>query len=142
VIKGPFFEGYVSGFRATYDPNHPSYDVWATAVSLEGRYSGVTVLTEGTLLAQDFEGAGGLRATQKRKAMYAEVSGRVGFWEPVVRWNYIADATVDGASVSGHQSRVATGVDYWFTPSIPLKAALVFQKGMKTHLAMQWAFGF
>lgn len=141
VVKGPYFEGYVSGFRAKYDPDHPSYDVWATALSLQGRYKGIQVLTEGTLLAQDFEATGGL-ATQKRKAMYAEISGRAGSWEPVVRWNYTADATVDGTSVSGHQTWVATGLDYWFTPTIPIKAALIFQKGMKTRLAMQWAFGF
>jgi hypothetical protein len=141
VVKGPYFEGYVSALKATYDPDHPSYDVWATALSLQGRYKGLQVLAEGTLLAQDFEDAGAAK-TQKRKAMYAEASERVGDFEGVVRWGYIADATVDGDSVSGHRTTVTTGVDYWFTPTIPLKAALVFQKGMKTRLAVQWAFGF
>jgi len=141
AVKGPYFEGYVSGMKATYDPNHPSYDVWATAVSLQGRYQGAQILAEGTLLAQDFED-GGTAKTQKRKAAYAQASERVGDWEGVVRWGYIADATVDGASVSGHSTTVATGVNYWFRPTIPLKAALIFQKGMKTRLAVQWAFGF
>lgn len=142
VNKAPFFEGYVSGLRSQYDPANPDFHVWASALSLEGTYKGVRLLTEGTLLAQDFQDTGGSTKTQKRKAMYAQLSGRVSGWEGVVRWNYIADAKVDGNAVSGHESQVATGVNYWFTPTIPFKAALVFQKGMKKRLAVQWAFGF
>lgn len=141
VVKGPAFEAYLSGLRAKYDPDNPNFQVWSAALSVQWRHEGFQVLAEGTLLAQDFDNAGS-EATQKRKAMYAEVSDRVGSWEGVVRVGHTADATVDGESVSGHRDTLATGVDYWFSPTVPLKAALVFQKGMKTRLAVQWAFGF
>lgn len=141
LVKGSSFEGYVSGFHAKYDPDQ-LFDVWATALSLQWRHNGTQVLAEGTLLAQDFEDDTGAFTTQDRKAWYAEVSHRVGAWEPVVRYGYIADATVDGASVSGNMRTVTAGIDYWFAPMIPLKVALVFPEGLKTRLAVQWAFGF
>jgi len=141
LVNGSSFEAYVSGFHAKYDPEQ-LYAVWATALSLQWRHEGFQLLTEGTLLAQDFENDAGQLKTQNRKAGYAEASYRQGAWEPVVRLGYIADATVDGDSVSGHQRTVAAGIDYWFAPMIPLKVALVFPSGLKTRLAIQWAFGF
>lgn len=141
LVKGSAFEAYVSGLHAQYDPEQV-FDVWAGALSLQWRREGFQFLAEGALLAQDFEDEAGTPQTQNRKAVYAEGSYRVGAWEPVVRWGYIADATVDGNSVSGHQRTVTAGLDYWFSPMIPLKIALVFPEGLKNRLAIQWAFGF
>lgn len=141
VVNGGAFEAYVSALRARYDEEN-SMDVWATALSLEWRRNGFQLLTEGTLLAQDFQDEAGDFKTQHRKAFYTELSNRVGSLEPVVRFGYIADATVDGQTASGHQRTVAAGLDYWFGPTTPLKVALVFPEGLKTRLAIQWAFGF
>jgi len=141
VVSGGAFEAYASAFTAKYDPEQ-DMSVWGGALSLQWRHNGFQFLTEGALLAQDFQEEGGGMATQHRKAVYAEASNRAGPWEPVVRWGYIADATVDGSSVSGNQRTVAAGLDYWFGPTTPLKVALIFPEGLKTRLAIQWAFGF
>lgn len=141
LVKGPSFEGYVSGFRGSYDPDQ-RFDVTGAALSLELREKGFQVRTEGVLLNQDFENdLGGIDAL-KRSGFYIEASRRAGAWEPVVRWGRLADATVDGNAVMEGRNTLALGLDYWFAPMIPLKLAYVVADGRDDSFVLQWAFGF
>lgn len=140
LVKGGSFEIYASGFQAMYDPGN-FLDFKGGALSVEYRRGGFELRGEGVLLQQEFEHDGGYE-TLDRSGFYLQASRRAGSWEPVVRWGYLSDPTVDGTAVEEGHQEVALGLDYWLASSLPVKLAWEFHEGRPDQFAIQWAFGF
>ncbi|NNK63792.1 MAG: hypothetical protein HKO98_11375 [Gemmatimonadetes bacterium] len=140
LVKGPAFEVYLSGFHALYD-SEGLLDYRAAALSVEWRRSGFEFRGEGLLTRQEFQREDRF-VDQSRSGFYAQVSKRVGKWEPVVRWGSLADATVDTEAVIDGHNEIAMGLAYWFQPSIPLKLSWEIHEDRDDRLYVQWAFGF
>ncbi|HSM06501.1 MAG TPA: hypothetical protein VK858_17900 [Longimicrobiales bacterium] len=140
VVKGPSFEVYVSGFHAMYDAED-FLDFVGTALSVEWRRGGFEVRGEGVLTWQEFVGETDFE-TLDQSGFYLQTSRRFDKWEPVARWSFLGDGTVDGATVSDSHSEVAIGLDYWFRPTVPLKVAWEIHEDRDDRVIVQWAFGF
>ncbi len=140
VVKGPSFEMYASAFHAMYDADN-FLDYQGGALSAEWRSSGYELRGEGVVTRQEFEG-GDHFETLQRSGLYAQVAKRVGPWEPVVRFGWLADGTVDDAEVIAGHTELALGLDYWFQSSIPVKVAWEFHEDLDDRFYLQWAFGF
>ncbi|HSG47701.1 MAG TPA: hypothetical protein VLA43_07820, partial [Longimicrobiales bacterium] len=139
-VKGSSFEVHASGFHAMYDADD-FLDFVGTALSIEWRRAGFEFRGEGVLTWQEFVGETDYE-TLEQSGFYAQASRRFGNWEPVIRWGFLAESTVDDLTVSDSHSEVALGLDYWFRPAIPLKLAWEIHEDRDDRLIVQWAFGF
>lgn len=140
LVKGPSFEVYASGFHAMYDAEN-YLDYQGAALSVELRKNGVELRAEGVVTRQEFEAEDHFETLQ-RSGFYAQLSKRVGSWEPVVRFGRLAGGTVDDEAVSEGHSEFAIGLDYWLQATIPVKVAYEFHEGRDDRFYVQWAFGF
>ena len=111
----------------------PSFVEWR-----RGRFE---VRGEGVLTRQEFIGETDFE-TLEQSGFYAQLAHRVGNWEPIVRWGFLAESTVDDAPVADSHSEVALGMDYWFRPAVPLKLAWEIHEDRDDRFVVQWAFGF
>jgi hypothetical protein len=139
-VKGPSFEIHASAFHAMYDDDN-YLDFLGAALSVEWRRGGFEVRGEGVLTRQEFIGETDFE-TLEQSGFYAQLAHRVGNWEPIVRWGFLAESTVDDAPVADSHSEVALGMDYWFRPAVPLKLAWEIHEDRDDRFVVQWAFGF
>ncbi len=139
-VKGPSFEIHASAFHAMYDDEN-YLDFVGTALSVEWRRGGFEFRGEGVLTRQEFLGETDFE-TLEQSGFYAQIAHRLGNWEPVVRWGFLAESTVDDAPVADSHTEVALGMDYWFRPAVPLKLAWEIHEDRDDRLVVQWAFGF
>ncbi len=140
LVRGPNFEATVSGFRAAYDASG-NRTFSGGALSVEFRRGRMELRAEAVATTQEFDSETGV-ATQSRKGIYAQLSRRIGSWEPVVRWGALSDGKVGQAvTIDGHQE-VALGFAYWLEPTVPLKMAWEFHQDRPDRFNLQWAYGF
>lgn len=139
-VLPPRFEVYFSGFHARYDPDD-TLDFVATNVAAEWRRGQLELRGEGVLLWQQFfdhEETAWLRSP----AYYVQAARRFGSWEPVMRWSHLLDETVEGETAAHGREQLAVGLNYWFSPSVPLKAAYEWNRDGDGRLLLQWAVAF
>ncbi len=139
-VRAPAVEVYVSGFHAMYDPDsYLGYQGYA--VSLQTQRWGFQFLGEGALLRQEFQTETTFE-TLKRPGFYLEATRPIGSFEPVVRWSRLLDGKVGGVTAIPSIDELALGLNYRFTPTVPLKVAYLYHPDFDDRIVVQWAFGF
>lgn len=159
-VIAPHFEANLSGMTGKYD-DEGELDFSAVALHLEGRVKHFTVHSEfiGTWrdLPEDEEDTVAKAASSQATAAATESLSRFGYWvqvgylwnklQPVVRWTQIADGDVEDVTLVPGGKQLALGLDYWFEPSLALKAEYMrnAENGESIdndRFAVQLAFGF
>lgn len=140
LVKGPNFEVNFSAFNAMYDEgNYLSYN--AHAVSLQWGMRSVEFKGEYVHLMQEFQ-RDQTFPTLITSGYYAQISRRVGRWEPVARWSQLFDGTIESEAVLPGKEILAVGLNYWIDATIPVKLAYEVRPDADDSLLLQWAFGF
>ncbi len=140
LVKGPAFEVYLSGFRGDYDEDG-TLNYRGGAFSVEWRRGLLELRGEAVTTRQEFL-VDTERENLSRTGYYAQVSRRIGSWEPVVRWGHLSDGTVAGeTTIDGHHE-LAVGLNFWLEPTIPVKVAWEFHQDRDDRVYVQWAYGF
>lgn len=134
-----------SGFRAAWD-EAGDLGVSGLNVSLiwaprRGPLRLVDLRGEGVLLDQEFlhheevetVGYGGY---------YLQASRRFGPYEPVVRWSHLPRAVAGHGPLVEKRRQLAVGLNYWISPSVPLKAAYHRELDGPDGIVIEWAVGF
>lgn len=136
-----------SGFRAKYDAAG-EFGVYGLNLSLQWYPGGheqplFMFRGEGILLGEEyFEAGTGRKSTANSGGYYIQVSRRLATFEPVVRWSQLPQSiSGPGVLVEGRR-RLALGLDYWFSPSVPLKAAYQVELDGQDSIFLEWAVGF
>ena len=141
LVRGGGFETYVSAFHSMIDPDD-ILDLTGFNLSAEFRRGAFEMRGEAVLTRQEFVHDETSYETLERGGFYVQASRRFGDVEPVVRYGRIADAEVDGATAEEGFDRIDLGLDYWLTPSVPVKAAWQIDPDGDDRMLLQWAFGF
>lgn len=140
LVKGPNFEVNISAFNAMYDEgNYQSFN--AHAVSLQWGLRSVEFKGEYVHLMQEFQ-RDQTFPTLITSGYYAQLSRRIGRWEPVARWSQLFDGTIESEAVLPGKEILAVGLNYWIDATIPVKLAYEVRPGADDSLLLQWAFGF
>lgn len=140
-VNGGSFEIHLSGFHAMYDPDD-FLDYSGAALSFDTRRGAWELRGEGVFLRQEFQTVGGTFETLETPGYYVQLSRRAGAFEPVVRWSQLLDGEVDGVTARPGIEELALGVNYWLTPTVPLKVAYDVNPDGDDGMMVQWAFGF
>lgn len=141
VVYGSAFEIYGSAFHAMYD--EAGYlDLTGYNVAFAARPSSFRLRGEAILLRQEIEPSAGVFETVSRKGYYLQLSRQIRSWEPVVRWSELPDIQLGGRSVHDGKGRLAVGVNYWVSPSVPLKLSYSVNLDGHDAIYLQWAVGF
>ncbi|MEX0599748.1 MAG: hypothetical protein WD423_06825 [Rhodothermales bacterium] len=140
VVHGPRFESYVSGFYAMYD-DESFLHIYGLNYSLDVQSAGFELHGEATVLHQEFPTDTGYDEFA-RWGYYAQVSRRVGSFEPVVRWSQLAESEVRGVVAFEDRQEFAAGLNFWISPSVPVKVAYALDSNGDDRILVQWAFGF
>lgn len=141
LVRGGGFEAYVSGFHAMIDPDD-FLDLTGFNVAAEYRRGVFEMRGEAVLTRQEFVREETSYETVEKKGFYLQAARRFGAFEPVVRYAKILDAEVDGVTAEEGFDRIGLGLDYWLTPSVPVKAAYEIDPDGDDRVLLQWAFGF
>lgn len=142
LVRGAGLEVYLSGFHAMYDEDD-YLDYTGGALSVELRRGPWDVKGEGVLLNQEFvRPAIGEYATLRQRGYYVQGSRRLGIWEPVLRWSQLLDGEVGDEVVRAGRHELMLGLNYWVSPSVPLKLAYGWNDELDDRILLQWAFGF
>ena len=140
LVKGSAFEVYLSGFRGDYDEDGV-LDYRGGSASVQWRVGPLEFLGEAVTTRQEFIVDAAVE-NLSRTGYYAQLSRRLGSWEPVVRWGQLSDGTVaDETTIDGHHE-LTLGLDYWLAPTVPVKVAWAYHQDRDDRLYVQWAYGF
>lgn len=140
LVKGSAFEAYLSGFRGDYDEDG-TLDYRGGSASIQWRVGPLEFLGEAVTTRQEFAVDMAVE-NLRRTGYYAQLSRRIGSWEPVVRWGHLSDGMVaDETTIDGHHE-LALGLDYWLAPTIPVKVAWEYHQERDDRVYVQWAYGF
>lgn len=141
VVYGSAFEVYASAFHAMYDSDD-YLDLTGYNLAFAARPGSYKLRGEGILLRQEFEHSVDAFETITRKGYYLQLSRQIRSWEPVVRWSHLPEVKVEGQHVQEERRRLAVGMNYWLTSSIPLKLSYSLNLDGPDALYLQWALGF
>lgn len=130
----------VAAFHGAYD-DEGELSVSAGNVSAKWQPGFVDLRGEVVLLRQQFLHHGSEEATTYG-GYYLQASRRLDAWEPVVRWGHLLEDEIGGEVVRGERRRVSLGLNYWFAPSIPVKAAYLWELDGPDGIFVEWALGF
>ena len=130
----------VAAFHGAYD-DEGELSVSAGNVSAKWQPGFVDLRGEVVLLRQQFLHHGSEEATSYG-GYYMQASRRLDAWEPVVRWGHLLEDEIGGEVVRGERRRVSLGLNYWFAPSIPVKAAFLWELDGPDGIFVEWALGF
>ncbi len=139
------FTVQASGFRAKWD-HHGELDMYAANLSLiwsPGMHAVplFDLRGEGVLIGQEYEDGGAVE-TVRYGGYYFQLGRRLGGWEPVLRWSQLPQSTAAGEVVLDGRRQLAIGLNYWITPSVPLKAAYNVELDGTDSLYLEWSVGF
>jgi len=135
-----------AGFRAKYD-HDSELGIYGVNLSLilapeSGGQPLFDLRGEGILLGQEFLHDADAIETVNSGGYYVQLSKRSGAIEPVVRWSQLPQAIAgEGPLVEGRR-QMAIGLNYWFAPSVPLKAAYNVELDGTDALFIEWSVGF
>lgn len=141
LVHAPGFEAYVSGFYSRYDAED-ELSLIGLNIAPQARLDRLKLRGEGIVLWQRVFAADGARETVAFPGYYAQVSVRLGRFEPVVRWSHLLEADLNGVTVKEDATQLALGLDYWIHPSVPVKLAYEVNFDSNDRLLVQWAYGF
>ncbi|MGD2067188.1 MAG: hypothetical protein PVI57_00780 [Gemmatimonadota bacterium] len=134
-----------SGFRAAYDDEGELDVVGVNLSAIWAPRSGplrlLDVRGEASLLDQEYiddDETGSVRSG----GYYLQVSRRVRDFQPVVRWSHLPQSTAGSGPFVDRRRQLALGLEYWISPSVPLKAAYQWELDGADGFFLQWAVGF
>lgn len=134
-----------SGFRAAYDEagDLGVYGlnlsmIWTPTLGPLGR---LDVRGEGILLGQEYEEADVVESVNSG-GYYVQVARRLGALEPVARWSQLPQAIAGEGPLVETRRQLALGLNYWFGPSVPVKAAYHLELDGADAVFLEWAVGF
>lgn len=130
----------VAAFHAAYDPE-ARLGVTGANLSIKWQPGSFDLRAEGALLRQEFRHESEADEVW-RGGYYLQVARRMRAYEPIVRWSHLPASHVEGSRVQAQRRQLAVGLNYWITPSIPVKAAYQWEVDGPDGLQVQWAFGF
>ena len=73
---------------------------------------------------------------------YTQISRQIGAIEPVFRWSHLQEAEVSDAVFREERRQLAVGLNYWISPSVPLKVAYHWEADGADGFFLEWAAGF
>jgi hypothetical protein len=116
IALPPWFEVNVSLMNGDYDDNNV---LDYTGINLAGelRAAGFEFRGEYIQTRQEIETLTGF-PTVKRHGVYAQLTYRVGPFEPVVRWTQVFGTRENGTVADDGARQAGLALDYWFNPSI------------------------
>ena len=130
----------VAGFHGAYD-DEGELSLSVGNISAKWQPGFVDLRGEVVLLRQEYLHHGSEEATSYG-GYYLQASRRLDAWEPVVRWGHLLEDEIGGETVLHERRRLSLGVNYWFAPSIPVKAAYLWELDGTDGLFVEWALGF
>ena len=130
----------VAGFHGAYD-NEGELSLSVGNVSAKWQPGFVDLRGEVVLLRQEYLHHGHEEASTYG-GYYMQASRRLDAWEPVVRWGHLLRDETGADVVRDERRRLSLGINYWLAPSIPVKAAYLFELDGPDGLFVEWALGF
>ncbi len=134
-----------SGFRASYDHdgNLGVYGANLALIWAPGSHERPLFDLRGefVLLGQEYEDAGAVE-TVNHGGYYVQLSRRVDGFEPIVRWSQLPQSVAAGEVVLEARRQLAIGMNYWVTPSVPVKAAYNVEPDGTDSIFLEWSVGF
>ncbi len=135
-----------TGFRAAYDPDG---DLTVSALNLgivwapgSGPEPLFQLKGEGMVLVQEYLLDGAVEKVDYG-GYYVQLSRRMSSpWEPVVRWSHLPRAVAGQGELIPRRKQLALGLNYWMTPSVPVKVAYHWEADRPDGLFVEWALGF
>lgn len=131
---------HLAGFYATYDAAG-RLGITGANLSVKWQPAPFDLRGEGILLWQEFSHHTAAE-TARKGGYYLQLTRRFGAYEPVVRWSHLPATHLEETRVQAERRRLAVGLNYWITPSIPVKAAYQWALDGPNGVRLQWAFGF
>lgn len=120
IVLPPWFEVDASALRGNYDDaNSLAFTAWNLAA--EARWEHFEARGEFLRTLQEVN-AGATTETRQRDGLYAQLTYRWRWLEPVVRWSQAFDTKQAGVVDEEGAKQFAFGFSYWFSPSIALMA--------------------
>jgi len=147
AVSGTGLMLHAAGFRAKYDDDG-DLAVSGLNASLMWMPGSMTrplfnLHAEGILLSQEYIDT---TSAQEESALfggyYVQVSRRVGSFEPVARWSHLLSERAGTERVIDTRRQTAIGINYWLSPSSPLKAAYHFEPDATDSFSLEWTVGF
>ena len=134
-----------SGFRAAYDP---AGDLSVHGLNLSvvwtpgaGQQPIFDFRGEGVFLNQEYLHHDAVESVD-HGGYYLQLSRRLDFFEPVVRWSHLPRAVAGEGPIVEGRRQLAVGLNYWLSPSVPVKVAYHFEPDGTDGLFLEWAVGF
>lgn len=112
--------------------------VWAPGAGPQPLFD---LRAEATFLNQEYLHHGEVESVD-HGGYYVQMSRRFGDFEPVVRWSHLPEAVAGHGPLIERRRQLATGINYWFSPSVPLKAAFQWEADGIDGFFVEWAVGF
>lgn len=134
-----------SAFRGAYD-DAGSLDlrganlgvVWTPA---SGSRRPLELKGEVTWLEEEYA-HDGAEETVDLSGYYLQASRRFGDWEPVARWSQLSRTVAGEGILIPRRRQLALGLNYWISPSVPVKVAYHMEPDGTDGLFIEWAMGF
>lgn len=130
----------LAGFYARYDAAG-RLGITGTNLSVKWQPGAFDLRGEGILLRQEFLHDEAVETAQ-RGGYYLQLTRRFGTYEPVLRWSHLPASRLEGEKVQAERRQLAVGLNYWITPSIPVKGSYQWALDGPDGVRLQWAFGF
>lgn len=135
----------LSGFRAAWDDD-ASLTVSAANASFVwdpqgGPFRLFDLRGEAALLGQEYLHDDEIHSVTSG-GYYVQASRRVGSFEPVIRWSHLPRAEAGEGPLVERRRQLAIGLDYWLSPSVPVKAAYDWELDGTDRIFLEWAVGF
>ncbi len=136
-----------SGFRAAYDPAGDFGVkglnlslIWTAGMRARPLFA---FRGEGILLSQEYEGhEPGEVESVDYGGYYLQLSRRIHGFEPVVRWSHLPRVVAGEGPLVHRRRQLAVGLNYWISPSVPVKLAYNIERDGTDGLFFEWAVGF
>lgn len=138
---------HTAGFRAAYDDDG-DLAVSGLNVSLMWMPGSMTrplfnLHAEGVLLDQEYiDSSTSQKESARYGGYYVQLSKRLGDFEPVARWSHLLSERAGDERVLDPRRQTGIGINYWLTPSAPVKAAYYFEPDATDHFSIEWTVGF
>lgn len=134
-----------SGFRANYDDAGQLSVLGGNLAMVWSPLSGADPMFElkGEVTAMDQEYVlDGAVETVTLEGYYLQLSRRMGAWEPVLRWSDLPRSVAGETVLIPKRNQLAVGLNYWISPSVPIKVAYNWEADRDDEFFIEWAVGF
>lgn len=138
-----------AGFRAKYDAASDlgvyglNFSFMLTPVARPGDVPFFDLRGEAILLGQDFiDDVENVKDRATSGGYYVQLSKRLDGFEPVARWSQLPQALAGEGALVETRRQIALGLNYWFMPSVPLKAAYNIELDGTDAFFIEWTVGF